>query len=74
VVPVAKPKSIASVVVALVLTIASLYNAGAYQIIWQSSRAFGALLPLVICWRLMSGQIQDIGRQRLLFASASMLA
>jgi len=38
--------AIVSVIVALPLTIASLYNSWAYQILWQSSRAFGALLRL----------------------------
>jgi hypothetical protein len=66
--------AIASVIVALSLTTTSLYNRGAYQILWESSRAFGALLPLVIGWLLMSGHIQDLSRQRILFASGSMLA
>ncbi len=66
--------AIASVIVALSLTTSSLYNSEAYQILWESSRAVGALLPLVIGWLLMSGHIQDLSRQRILFASASMLA
>jgi hypothetical protein len=66
--------ALATGIVALPLTIASLYSSGAYQILWRSSRAFAALLPLVICWRLMAGHVQDSARQRVLFASAAMLA
>jgi hypothetical protein len=65
---------VASGIVALTLSLASVANVWAYQIMWQSSRAFAALLPLVISWRLISGHIHDISRQRMLFALCSMLA
>lgn len=65
---------LASCIVALTLSIASVYNIWSYQIMWQSSRAFAALLPLVACWRLISGHIHDISQQRILFALCSMLA
>jgi hypothetical protein len=65
---------LAGCIVALTLSIASVYNIWPYQVMWQSSRAFAALLPLVMCWRLISGHIHDIGRQRILFALCSMLA
>jgi hypothetical protein len=64
----------AGCMVALTLSIASVYNIGPYQVMWQSSRGFAALLPLVICWRLISGHVHDIGGQRILFALCSMLA
>src|SRR4029453_14794707 len=50
------------------------YKTWSYQLMWQSSRAVAALLPLVICWRLISGHRGDSGRQRMLFAVCSMLA
>jgi hypothetical protein len=65
---------LASGIVALTLAIASVHHIWSYQIVWQSSRAFAALLPLVACWRLNSGHVHDLGRQRILFALCSMLA
>jgi hypothetical protein len=64
----------AGCIVGLTLSIASLYRIWPYQVMWQSSRAFAALLPLVMCWRLISGHVHDIGRQRILFALCSMFA
>jgi len=60
--------------VAVLLFAGSLRNADAYQAIWQSARAFAALLPMVVCWRLISGQIHDRSQRRILFAMSTMLA
>jgi hypothetical protein len=54
--------------------VASLYKADAYQIVWQSARAFAVLLPLAICWRLISGYIAEPREQRILFAMCAFLA
>jgi Dolichyl-phosphate-mannose-protein mannosyltransferase len=56
------------------LLVASLHSSTAYQGIWQSSRAFVALLPVAICWCLISGRVEDVRQQRILFASSAMLA
>lgn len=60
--------------VAIVLPLAALRNVVGYQVIWQSARLFAAILPLWICWRLVSGGIQHPEQQRPLFMLATMLA
>ena len=60
-------------VAALTLSIASLYQTASYQMVWQSARAFTALLPLAIGWLLISGRVPDSKQRRLLFGFASML-
>lgn len=52
----------------------ALWHAGAYQLIWQSTRAIAALLPVGIAWRLISGSSIDPRRRSLLFLSAATLA
>jgi Dolichyl-phosphate-mannose-protein mannosyltransferase len=59
---------------AVLLPIAALSSAGAYQFIWQSTRAFASMLPVAICWRLATDRVQDHKEQRILFISAAMLA
>jgi len=65
---------VASCIVAPTLAIASLYNILPYQVMWQSARASASLLPLVICWHLISVHIRDVSKQRILFGLCSMLA
>jgi hypothetical protein len=60
--------------VAVALPIAALWNITSYQIIWQSARAVAALLPLGICWQLMSGKLHHPEQRSLLFTSAALLA
>jgi hypothetical protein len=59
---------------AILLPIVALWNVLSYQIIWQSSRAFAALVPVAICWRLASGRIRHPEQRAVLFVSAAMLA
>jgi len=59
---------------AILWPVAALWDATIYQTIWQSSRAFAALLPLGVCWRLASGGVKDAAQRSVLFASAAMLA
>jgi hypothetical protein len=65
---------LATFTVGVILCLASIDNVWAYQLIWRSSRAFAALLPLAVCWLLASARIHDRRRQRMLFAFAAMLA
>jgi hypothetical protein len=59
---------------ACLLPIAALWHVLSYQLIWQSSRLYAALLPLGVCWRLAKSHGQHPEKQRALFASAAMLA
>jgi hypothetical protein len=59
---------------AILWPVAALWDATIYQTIWQSARAFAALLPLGVCWRLASGGVKDAAQRSVLFASAAMLA
>jgi hypothetical protein len=61
-------------VVVVTLPITALYNVWSYQLIWQSARGFTALLPVVSCWLLFSGRIQDTKQRWILFGMVSMLA
>ena len=56
------------------LVIASLYNFTSYQIIWQTGRSVGAVLPVAICALLLSEQVHDRTQRRILFGSATFLA
>ena len=58
----------------LALLIASLYFSMPYRIVWQSSRAFAALMPVAICWRVIAGHVHDATQRRILFGVASMSA
>jgi hypothetical protein len=60
-------------IVGAVLVAASLSNAVAYQIIWQSVRGFAALLPVAACWLLLS-KVRDVKQRWILFGCATMLA
>lgn len=56
------------------LPILGLWYITPYQLIWQSTRALAALLPLAICYCLARRRIEDPTQRRFLFASASTLA
>lgn len=58
----------------LALPIVALYDVMSYRVIWNSTQAFAALLPIVICWLLFSGRIQDAKQRWIMFGFASMLA
>jgi hypothetical protein len=58
----------------ILVPIAAVWNVFSYQLIWQSSRLYAALLPLGICWLLASGRVQRPEQRPVLFASAAMLA
>src|SRR6185436_11994653 len=45
-----------------------------YQAIWQSTRGFAALLPIVICVRIMAANGTSPAERTTLFMAASMLA
>ena len=59
---------------AVALPLFALWSAAGYQVIWQSSRAVAALLPVAMCWRLASGRIVDPRQRRISFAAAAFLA
>ncbi len=59
---------------AVVATVSSLYHALSYQVIWQSARAFAALLPVVICSLLLAQRFDDPKQRSILFGCAAMLA
>jgi hypothetical protein len=59
---------------ALVLPVAALWNAAAYQVIWQSARAVSAALPIVIVWQIAFGRARPRGERSVLFAAAAALA
>ena len=58
----------------LTVPILSLYDMTSYQVIWQSVRAFAALLPIACCWLILSERVHDPKQRRILFGLASMLA
>ena len=59
---------------ALALPIVALQSALLYQLIWQSGRAFTALIPIAICLLLFSGRVHDAKQRWVMFGFASMLA
>ena len=59
---------------ALVLPLWALRDVRGYQLIWQSSRAIAALLPMGIAWRLASGRPADAVQRSALFLTAAILA
>lgn len=59
---------------AIIVPVAALWTFPAYQLIWQSTRAFGALLPVAICWVLVSSKTMGFDRRLRLFLCASVLA
>jgi hypothetical protein len=60
-------------VVAIAIPLAATVSTSAYQTIWQSGRAFGAVLPIGICWWIAARGVAPRERA-VLFMSASMLA
>ena len=61
-------------VFAILLPLVAVRSSASYQLIWQSSRAFAALLPLGIAWSLASGRVRQPEQRAVLFAAAAMLA
>ena len=59
---------------AVALPVLAVWNGWSYQAIWQSSRAVAALLPIAVCWRLMSGRIHDWQQRSMLFGATAVLA
>jgi hypothetical protein len=59
---------------AAMVLIASFYRYTPYQLIWQSVRAFAALLPVAVCWIVFAHESLDGGRRRILFAASAILA
>lgn len=57
-----------------ILVTASLYNVTSYQVIWQSARAFAALLPVAAGWLLLSSRVSDVKERWILFGCVTMLA
>jgi hypothetical protein len=56
------------------LVYASLYDATFYQMIWQSARAFAAIVPVAICGILLSHSGRTTAERRVLFGCAVFLA
>jgi hypothetical protein len=56
------------------LLVGSLYNFTSYQLIWQGTRGFAALLPVAICGLVMTGHAQNPMERRMLFGFAVFLA
>jgi hypothetical protein len=61
-------------VLGALLVFASLHDFTSYQIIWQTARSFGAVLPLVICGLVLSRHVHDVTQRRVLFGTATFLA
>jgi hypothetical protein len=59
---------------AVMLPIVALYEHWSYQVIWQSARGLAAVLPVAICWLLISRHIHDAKQRWMLFGFAAMLA
>jgi hypothetical protein len=59
---------------AAVILVVSFRRYAAYQLIWQSARAFAALLPVLVCWYLFTRRHDDVKGRRILFAATAMLA
>ena len=71
---IARVARMALLVLGATLPIVALFDKASYQAIWQSARAFAALLPVAACWLLMRRAIHDVKQRRILFGCASMLA
>lgn len=59
---------------AIVLPLAAIRYASAYQLIWQGGRALAALIPIVLAWLLLSGRIGDPRQRSIAFAVGTVLA
>jgi len=59
---------------AVVLPLAALRYASAYQLIWEAGRALAALIPVVLAWLLISGRVADPRERSMVFAVATVLA
>lgn len=59
---------------AIALPIAALWNAVSYQVVWQSARASAAFLPIVACWRIARGRIDNARERAIVFVLVAMLA
>jgi hypothetical protein len=60
--------------VAAAVIVVSLDRYAAYQLMWQSGRAFAALLPVAVSWLLFSRRDDDPKQRRVLFGITAMLA
>ena len=58
----------------IILPLWSIRNIVVYELIWESTRGFAALLPVIICYRLVSGTVHDTAQRTVLFMTATMLA
>jgi hypothetical protein len=61
-------------VAAVTLPVCALWSFPIYQLIWQSTRAFAALVPLAICYSLMWGRIENLSHASVLYLAAAVLA
>lgn len=59
---------------AIVLPVAALVNVASYQVIWQSTRAVAAFLPIAICFLLATGRVAQPPQRIVLFACGACLA
>jgi hypothetical protein len=59
---------------AVALPIAALFHPFPYQLIWQSTRGAAVLVPIAICYLLISGHVQETRHAVVLFACATILA
>jgi hypothetical protein len=59
---------------AVALPLAAVRYGFAYQAIWESARALGALIPIGIAWLLLSRRVHDARTRSMLFAAAAVLA
>lgn len=61
-------------VVAAIAIVVSFDRYAAYQLFWQSGRAFAALLPVAVSWLLAVRSDFDKKQRRILFCATAMLA
>ena len=58
----------------VVIAISAMWSGAGYQLIWQGARAVAALVPIIICWQLVSGRVENPRCRSMLFATAAVLA
>jgi hypothetical protein len=67
-------RAVLTVAAAAILLASSLFTEAGYQVVWQSARAFSALLPIFLAWSLLEGHVRSTHQRRILFSCAVMLA
>jgi hypothetical protein len=72
--PSQRAQVIALSIFATLLPLAALTNIIAYQFIWQAMRTVAALLPVLICWRIINGHVTHSRERTTLFAAAVILS